>query len=101
MRSSHKVGAAFLDDVDHAALTDFAKQYGDVRLGPVSIVIAAYNEADNIGAVLDGLPTAVCGLPAHTIVVDDGSADDTAAIAKAHGAYVCRPSTNRGQGAAL
>ena len=35
------------------------------------------------------------------IVVVDGGTDDTAAIARKHGAYVCEMPVNRGQGAAL
>ena len=98
---SRPVGAALLDAVDEAALREFTERYGDAGLGDVTIVIAAYNEADNIGAVLDALPSTVCGRPAHTVVVDDGSRDGTAEVARAHGAFVCAPPRNRGQGAAL
>jgi glycosyltransferase involved in cell wall biosynthesis len=79
----------------------FASEYGDAPLSPVTVVIAAYNEADNIGPVLDHVPPNVCGLPVSTLVVDDGSKDATAEIARAHGVHVAVPSTNRGQGAAL
>lgn len=65
----------------------------------ICIVIAAYNEAGAIGAVLDDLNTAAPG--AQVLVVDDASQDDTAAVARAHGARVLRHPINRGQGAAL
>lgn len=37
----------------------------------------------------------------RTIVVDDGSADNTAVVAADHGAHVIRHGTNKGKGAAL
>jgi glycosyltransferase involved in cell wall biosynthesis len=92
---------AFEDDL---AIDDFADEYGEPDLPPVVVVIAAYNEAKGIGAVLDGMPKMTEGpepLDIATIVVVDGAADDTAKIARAHGAYVCDMVTNRGQGAAL
>jgi Glycosyl transferase family 2 len=89
------------DEVDDAALAGFRDRYGDPRLGPVAIVIAAYNEADGIPAVLETLPEDICGLRADVVVVDDGSTDCTAgALAHTH-AYVVTCRANRGQGAAL
>jgi glycosyltransferase involved in cell wall biosynthesis len=67
----------------------------------VVVVIAAYDEADNIAAVVDEIPQVACGLEVSTLVVDDGSRDGTAEVARAHGAYTCVPARNRGQGAAL
>jgi glycosyltransferase involved in cell wall biosynthesis len=64
----------------------------------VSFLIPAYNEAATIGEVLDRI--AALGLDAQVVVVDDGSTDDTAAIAEAKGAEVIRQE-NRGKGAAL
>ncbi|MBN8867419.1 MAG: glycosyltransferase family 2 protein [Solirubrobacterales bacterium] len=69
--------------------------------GRVAIVIPAYNEADNIGYVLDQIPAEVCGLKTATLVVDDGSRDGTEEVAAAHGAVVARHVVNRGGGAAL
>jgi glycosyltransferase involved in cell wall biosynthesis len=65
------------------------------------VVIAAYNEADGIGAVLKEMPGQCCGLAVDVLVVVDGGTDDTAAIAAENGAYVCVAPRNRGQGAAL
>lgn len=67
----------------------------------VAVVIPAFNEADNIGYVLDQIPAEVCGLPTATLVVDDGSRDGTEEVAEAHGAVVARHVVNRGGGAAL
>jgi hypothetical protein len=69
--------------------------------GKVAVVIPAYNEAENIGHVLDLMPREVCGLEIQTLVVDDGSRDGTGDVAAAHGALVARHVTNRGGGAAL
>lgn len=67
----------------------------------IAIVIPAYNEADNIGYVLEQIPDEVCGLPTAILVVDDGSRDGTEEVAAAHGATVARHVVNRGGGAAL
>lgn len=67
----------------------------------IAVVIPAFNEADNVGYVLDQIPSEVCGLPTATLVVDDGSRDGTEEVAAAHGAVVARHVVNRGGGAAL
>jgi glycosyltransferase involved in cell wall biosynthesis len=90
------------DDVDRATLERFAAAHGWPRLAPVTIVIAAYHEADGIGPVLQNLPRELLGLPVDVVVVDDGSGDGTGEAAEASGrAHVLRCPTNRGQGAAL
>jgi glycosyltransferase involved in cell wall biosynthesis len=92
-------------DFDHAIDTtagrEFADRYGEPNLGPICVLIAAYREAQTLGKVLDAVPTEAHELPLSILVVDDGSDDGTANVAEAHGAYACRPNTNRGQGAAL
>ena len=45
------------DEVDDAALEAFAAEHGRPALGPVVVVIAAYDEERGIGAVLESLPT--------------------------------------------
>lgn len=67
----------------------------------IAILIPAYNEAENIGTVLDQIPAAVCGIGTEVLVVDDGSRDGTGDVAAKHGAAVARHVTNRGGGAAL
>jgi glycosyltransferase involved in cell wall biosynthesis len=63
----------------------------------VWVVIAAYNEAGVIGRVVSD----VRRRDYHLVVVDDGSRDDTAAVAAKAGATVVRHPVNLGQGAAL
>lgn len=93
------------DDV--AARQVFDEDYPGLRLPPVTIVIAAYNEADGIARVLDGIPAKTADLSGGeplevaTLVVVDGGSDDTGAVAVDHGAYVACLPHNRGQGAAL
>ena len=53
----------------------------------LSIVIPARNEAENIGALLDGIVAALADAPPfEIIVIDDGSTDATAEAVRAAGA---------------
>jgi hypothetical protein len=72
-----------------------------VRRAPVSVVIPAYNEAENILPVIHAVPESVCGLATSIIVVVDGADDDTATVAEGAGVTVVRHFINRGGGAAL
>lgn len=78
-----------------------ADGYREAFRGKVGIVIPAYNEAENLGEVLNSIPSEVCGLETAVLVVDDGSRDDTAGVAEANGAVVARHAVNRGGGAAM
>lgn len=65
----------------------------------VAAVIPAKDEAERIGATV----RAAALLPGVdlVVVVDDGSQDDTASLARAAGATVVAHSSNRGKGAAM
>lgn len=63
----------------------------------VWIVVPAFNEASVIGDVVTDLRAEF----SHVVVVDDGSRDDTAAVALRAGAHVVPHPVNLGQGAAL
>jgi polyisoprenyl-phosphate glycosyltransferase len=69
----------------------------------VSVVIPSHNEEAAIPLVLDGLRATAKTeqLEAELLVVDDGSTDQTAAVAAAHGARVVSIPMNVGYGAAL
>ena len=66
----------------------------------IAIVVPAYNEARHIAQTLRGIPAYVDRI----VVIDDGSADGTAELARAVGdarVQVVRHAHNRGVGAAL
>lgn len=65
---------------------------------PALIIIPAYNEARKIKEVVSSVKSAG---DFDVLVIDDGSGDDTAKIAKSAGAVVVRHKINRGQGASL
>lgn len=87
--------------ITSAALRAFGRAYPDLKLQPLVVVIAAYNEADNIGAVLDEVPQQITDVPVSLLVIDDGSTDGTTEVAQRHGALVCTLAANRGHGVAL
>lgn len=64
---------------------------------PTLAVIPAYNESDTIGPVIDGTQEHVD----RVVVVDDGSRDHTARIAREHGARVLEHAFNTGVGGAV
>lgn len=61
------------------------------------VLIPSYNEAKTIGAIVKDVKAQ--GLTVY--VVDDGSSDNTASIAKAAGAIVVKHKKNMGKGASL
>jgi glycosyltransferase involved in cell wall biosynthesis len=62
----------------------------------VLIIIPAYNEEANVGAVVLG-----CRRWGRVVVIDDGSMDRTAGAAEAAGARVIRQGVNQGYSAAI
>ena len=80
---------------------EFDQRHPDVKLAPVVGLICAYDEEDNIGAVLAAMPTEACGLAVTTLVVVDGGSDKTDQVAKDSGAVTFVLSENLGHGYAL
>jgi len=66
----------------------------------VSIIVPAYNEEKNLPVVVDSLRK-LSGYDFEIIIVDDGSKDKTAEVAKNLGTKVISYSPNRGKGAAF
>lgn len=87
--------------VIEASRQDFDARHPDVKLSPVVGLICAYDEEDNIGAVLAAMPTEACGLAVTTLVVVDGGSDKTDQVAKDSGALTFVLSENLGHGYAL
>lgn len=65
----------------------------------LSVILPAKNESEGLARVLPALVQHVPG--AEIIVVDDGSGDDTAAVARSHGATVVSTPYSMGNGAAI
>jgi hypothetical protein len=67
----------------------------------IVVVSPAFNEAENVGAVVEAMPRDVEGYHVIPIVVDDHSDDGTADAARAAGALAARLPIRRGGGLAL
>ncbi len=70
---------------------------------PVSVVIPAFNEETAVGAVIDRIRQTLeeRSVPHEILVVDDGSTDATANVARSHGANVVSHPENAGYGRSL
>jgi dolichyl-phosphate beta-glucosyltransferase len=66
----------------------------------LSVVVPAFNEAARLPPTLETVRAylAASGIPHEIVVVDDGSADATAEVARAAGATLLRNERNRGKG---
>lgn len=69
----------------------------------VSVVIPAFNERDGVGESIRAVRQVLekAGVPHEILLIDDGSTDDTAAMARAAGAHVIQHLKNQGYGASL
>ena len=101
MSSSVKARAPYTEAVKEEAIRAFDAAHPALRFPPVVVVIAALDEADSICGVLDAIPSEACGLAIETLVIDDGSTDGTADVARAAGVHVARLERNCGHGVAL
>jgi glycosyltransferase involved in cell wall biosynthesis len=68
---------------------------------PVIVIIPALNEERSVADVVAVVPDQLCGLDVDVLVIDDGSKDNTAAMAAGAGALVATLSSNTGQGNAF
>jgi glycosyltransferase involved in cell wall biosynthesis len=70
--------------------------------GTLLVMLPALNESASLAAVIARIPREIEGLRrVDVLVVDDGSTDDTVAIAREAGAHVISHRKNRGVGAAF
>src|SRR3954451_6472136 len=101
--SANKKERPYIPAVREAALREFRERVGEgFRFAPVVALIAAYDEEDCVGAVLDAIPAVACGLSVDILVVDDGSRDRTAEVVSKHaGVHLARLDRNCGHGVAL
>jgi hypothetical protein len=117
-RASQRVGRL----VRALAAAQIAAPFGE-RWGGVLVCIPAFNEAESLAAVLAEVPADVPAggggeaetgevpagagavsagrTPVHVLVIDDGSRDGTADVARRAGVHVVSLPVNSGQGAAL
>ena len=89
------------DQVVDAAARSFAAEHPGLELGPVLVVIPAFNEADAIGGVLDGIPRrapAACTSTRWWSTTARGAPPRSSPPSRAHCASLAR---NCGQGSAF
>ncbi len=68
---------------------------------PIVLFMPAFNEEAAVGECVARAPSEIDGHPVEVLVIDDGSTDDTGAVAEAAGATVITLPQNRGLGAAV
>ena len=68
-----------------------------LQVSEVLVVVPAFNEVKSIGQVVNQVVT----FGFQTLVVDDGSSDQTADVARQHGAHIVSLPLNSGVGGAL
>jgi glycosyltransferase involved in cell wall biosynthesis len=68
----------------------------------LAVLIPAFNEEDSLASVIRAIPQAISGISSiDVVVIDDGSTDGTAAVARQAGAQVVAHAQNQGVGAAF
>ncbi len=67
----------------------------------IVVVMPAYNEAENVGPVIQAMPEQLGGYPVVPVVISDASEDDTVEVARKAGALVAQLPIRRGGGLAL
>ncbi len=98
----HRLEAKFGNLVRNLAVRDFGVEATSGNGQPtVGIVIAAFNEEQAIGGVLNELPETIGDFAVDAIVVVDGGEDDTEGVVRRAGYSVATHPVNRGQGDAL
>src|SRR5512139_2305287 len=101
--SSNRKDRPYIPQERAAAREAFRDRYGEgLKFARILVLIAAFNEEDCLGEVLDHIPSGVSGIAVDTLVVDDGSSDATANVAEKYDhVRLARLQRNCGHGVAL
>jgi len=78
----------------------FFQRQPETEAASVWVILPAFNEAANVPALLERIAETKAP-DVQVLVVDDGSSDDTGAVAEHHGAAVARLPVNAGGGTGL
>lgn len=97
----NKLDASIAHLVRGIATREFSRDNPYGTGAPITVVLPAYNEGDNIGDVLSQLPSEAYGRAVDAIVVVDGGTDNTEEVVRGLNVPVVTHVINRGGGAAL
>jgi hypothetical protein len=103
MAATDRAGTAIRELVEALAVQafDWDRAQAIPEIQSIVVIMPAYNESENIAAVIHALPESLDGYPVVPIVVDDGSQDGTREVSRTAGAFVARLPIRRGGGLAL
>jgi len=87
------------DESSRATMHHALRQENEDKVTRILAIVPALNEVENIGHVVEELTNTSLWL--DVLVIDDGSTDQTAAVARAHGAKVISLPVNLGIGGAV
>jgi glycosyltransferase involved in cell wall biosynthesis len=87
--------------VEQHAIEQFGLNGGFKQIKRITLVMPALNEKESLEQLLPRVPKSVSGEPLGLLIVDDGSSDGTADLARSFGFGVVSTPAQRGQGAAL
>lgn len=87
--------------VRHLTRKQFLAESNLNEIKEITVIIPAFNEAENLEQLLPKIPKSIKGYPLGVLLIDDKSTDNTIEVAQKHGYQVIANPINRGQGAAL
>lgn len=67
----------------------------------ILVLIPVFNEAENLGRLLRKIPDTIAGRRVLTLIINDGSSDETAQVARDYKVLVADHLVNKGGGSAL
>lgn len=104
--SSRSSVASMKEQLDRFIQSTLAAEFiashpGEINGETILILIPAFNEEESLEEIIPAIPENIEGRKVKPLIIDDGSMDNTAAAARACGAFVITHPFNRGGGAAL